>query len=295
MVDSSPINAGSYPTRTLAIIKPHALPHRLDIERRITEAGFEIAKERQMMFRERDRDVEELFGVNNAVSLAEGPCWVYVLERRRAVEVLKTLMGDEDPEIARQSNANSLRALYGTSLDDNALIGSPDTATAEHQISILFASSPPFRTTELPSSPSFAGQTGSLRSITSSILSALNQENGEGFPGFAPSNSQSPVSGTASTAGRSSKARSTGSGFRARPVPSTNATPSVQPRLSRAAALRAGIVQPVVSIWHEGPRQAISKEEHQRTFANVPGHKRADTITVASTAPPVVAPRMTRA
>jgi hypothetical protein len=48
-----------------------ALPNRLDIERRITESGFEIAKERQMMFRENDRDVEELFGVNNAISLAE--------------------------------------------------------------------------------------------------------------------------------------------------------------------------------------------------------------------------------
>lgn len=87
MSDASPLNAGSFPTRTVAIIKPHgaylplfhsrnvdyctALPHRLDIERRITESGFEIAKERQMMFRENDRDVEELFGVNNAISLAE--------------------------------------------------------------------------------------------------------------------------------------------------------------------------------------------------------------------------------
>jgi hypothetical protein len=48
-----------------------ALAHRLDIERRITEAGFEIAKERQMMFLENDSDVEDLFGVSNAASLAE--------------------------------------------------------------------------------------------------------------------------------------------------------------------------------------------------------------------------------
>lgn len=48
-----------------------ALLHRLDIERRITEAGFEIAKERQMMFRENDRDVEDLFGAKDAFSLAE--------------------------------------------------------------------------------------------------------------------------------------------------------------------------------------------------------------------------------
>lgn len=29
-------------TRTVAIIKPHALPHRFDIEHRISEAGFEV-------------------------------------------------------------------------------------------------------------------------------------------------------------------------------------------------------------------------------------------------------------
>ncbi|KAF8527445.1 hypothetical protein BU17DRAFT_81601 [Hysterangium stoloniferum] len=288
MVDS-PSNANTFPTRTVAIIKPHALPHRLDIERRITEAGFEIAKERQMMFQENDRDVEDLFGVSNAISLAEGPCWVYVLERRRAVEVLKTLMGSEDPGTARLSNANSLRAVYGTSLEDNAIFGSPDTATAEHQISILFASSPPFRATDLPDSP-LSDRTGSLRSISSSVLAALDQEHGE--EGYVPNSPPSVSSKTTSVAGRSSR---TGSSFRARPVPSTNAAPSIKPRLSRAAALRAGLVQPNVSIWHEGPRQALSKEEHDRTFSNVPGHKRSETITVASTAPPVVAPRMTRA
>ncbi|KAF8523211.1 hypothetical protein JB92DRAFT_2705493 [Gautieria morchelliformis] len=293
MADPSPLSPASFPTRTVAIIKPHALSHRLDIERRITESGFEIAKERQMMFRENDRDVEDLFGVNNAISLAEGPCWVYVLERRRAVEVLKTLMGDEDPDTARRSNANSLRALYGTSIHDNALIGSPDNTTAEHQISILFASSPPFRATDLPYSPSLVGNTGSLRSITSSILSALNRENGD--EGFVASTSHSPISGKAtSTTGRSSRDRSSSS-FRARPVPATNGAPSIKPRLSRAAELRAGLVQPIVSIWHEGPREAISKEEHERTFANVPGHKRTESIAVASTAPPAVAPRMTRA
>ena len=66
--------------------------------------------------------------------------WVYVLERRHAIKVLKTLMGNEDPELVHQSNANSLHALYGTSKNDNAIIGSPDTATTKDQISVLFAS-----------------------------------------------------------------------------------------------------------------------------------------------------------
>lgn len=54
-VPQTPVNSTAFPTRTLAIIKPHAVKHRLTIERRIVEAGFEIIKERQMQF---DPDVD---------------------------------------------------------------------------------------------------------------------------------------------------------------------------------------------------------------------------------------------
>ena len=79
-------------TRTVAIIKTHALPHRFDIEHRILEASFEvgllsnfhsssglnlalrfqIVKERQIEF-DTDSDpdfLDELFG-EDAASLAE--------------------------------------------------------------------------------------------------------------------------------------------------------------------------------------------------------------------------------
>jgi len=59
-------------TRTVAIIKNHALAHRFDIEPRILEASFEIVKERQMEF-DTETDPEtlyELFG-EDAHSLAE--------------------------------------------------------------------------------------------------------------------------------------------------------------------------------------------------------------------------------
>ena len=55
-------------TRTLAILKPHVLKHRLTIEPRIIEAGFEIVKERMMQFdSDSDRDyLDELFGADAA-------------------------------------------------------------------------------------------------------------------------------------------------------------------------------------------------------------------------------------
>ncbi|KAI0335951.1 hypothetical protein GY45DRAFT_1333456 [Cubamyces sp. BRFM 1775] len=274
---SSPV---SPPTRTVAIIKNHALNHRFDIELRISDAGFEIVKERQMEFDiETDPDtLFELFG-SDYESFAEGPVWVYVLERRRAVEVWHSLMGDPDPEVARNDTPNSLRALYGISAAQNAVMGSTDVQIAEMQIQAIFASSPPFPTTELPDvgHPDYDHvPAGSLRSVSSSVLEALRS--GQSVNGYAAS----------STAGTSTNGvgKST---FKARALPATHAAPDIVPRMSKAAALRAGIAI-------ETPKRAPpTKERLAQTFANVPGHKRAETITVASTAPPVVAPRMTRA
>ncbi|KAH9947582.1 hypothetical protein B0H21DRAFT_737890 [Amylocystis lapponica] len=265
-------------TRTVAIIKPHALNNRFDIEQRISEAGFEIVKERQMEFDiETDPDtLYDLFG-DDYESFAEGPVWVYVLERRRAVEVWHTLMGAPDPDVARQDAPHSLRALYGVSLQQNAVMGSPDAPSAELQIQAIFASSPPFPTTDLPDvNGDFPS--GSLHSVSSSVLSALRKT------GSDPS----------SSASRSGEGNSTpnGKSFRARPLPATHVAPDIVPRMSRAAALRAGLPVDKVS---NAPRSPPSKEKVAQTFQNVPGHKRTETIAVASTAPPVVAPRMTRA
>ncbi|KAI0076701.1 hypothetical protein K474DRAFT_1198308 [Panus rudis PR-1116 ss-1] len=263
-------------TRTVAIIKTHALEHRFDIEPRISEAGFEIVKERQMEFDvETDPDtMYELFG-EDYVTFAEGPVWVYVLERRRAVEVWNTLMGNPDPEIARQETPNSIRALYGISREQNAVMGSTDEQAAEIQILSIFASSPPFPTAELPDVTSNPINGGSMRSVSSSVLEALRQ-NGMSENEYATSNP--------STTGGNKNGK-----FKARPLPATLHKPDIVPRMSRAAALRAGIVL-------EAPKRAPpTKEQLAKTFANVPGHKRSETISVASTAPPAVAPRMTRA
>ena len=201
--------------------------------------------------------------------LCRGPVRVYVLERRGAVEVWQNLMGDADPEVAREHQPDSLRALYGISTAQNALMGSPDNETAEIQIASLFASSPPFPVSDLPDS-------GSMRSVNSSVLRALRES--------AQSTATNP-----STIGESRRSRPS---FKARPLPSTHVKPDIVPRTTKAASLRAGVP---VEQKPSGPRRPLSKEALARTFANVPGHKRTGTIVVASTAPPVVAPRMTRA
>ena len=192
-------------------------------------------------------------------------------------------MGDRDPEFARKDTPNSLRALYGISLEQNGIMGSPDVPIAELQIASLFASSPIFTTTDLPDD-----QYGTLNSVSSSVLSAL-KEAANADEGYAASNGTNP----STVGGSSGKATTNGkTTFRARPLPLTTAQPDIVPRMSRSAALRAGLA---VEKTESGPRAPLSKERLAMTFANVPGHKRADIIQVASTAAPVIAPRMTRA
>lgn len=162
------------------------------------------------------------------------------------------------------------------------MMGSPDAATAEIQIASLFASSPPFPATE-----DFSGDItdptlldlngGSMRSITSSVASALRRD----------STSRSGASATPPGVVRTSSG-----GFKARVIPNTHDKPSIAPRSSRAADLRAGII---TESSDRKVRVAPTKEALKQMFMDVPGHKRSGSIAVASTAPPALVPRMTRA
>ena len=190
-------------------------------------------------------------------------------------------MGNRDFEVAQRDGPNSLRALYGLSSEQNGLMGSSDTEMAEIQIGALFASSPPFPTIDLPGDDRY----GSIKSVSSSTLAALRKATED--VGYAPSNVTNP-----STVNGGSQGKLNGNGkamFKARPIPATHDKPDIVPRTTRAAALRAG------QAVDKAPREPVTKERLAQTFANVPGHKRMSTIAVASTAPPAIVPRMSRA
>jgi hypothetical protein len=180
-----------------------------------------------------------------------------VLEKENAIEDLLILVGDQDPALARKNSPKSLRAVYGQSLEDNVIYAAPDIEMAQIQINSIFVSSPPF--------PS-ADQAELYEDDDVPVLSDTGLHNRD-----------RDRSRELSYDSQASDAKGDSSGkpqFRARSVPSTTAVPSIQPRMSRAAALRAGLVDTKSS---SKPRGALSKEEIARTFANVPGHKRSVT------------------
>lgn len=218
--------------------------------------------------------VVEMFAAD-APSLSGDPVWVCVLSRIRSASALLALAGPADPFAARKSDPDSLRALYGTNRWENGVWITRDEANAERVIRDLFPGSPIMEFADLPSANSSPAR--KVRKTTSHTSSLRSDVTGStGTRGLSVAGSRPSLSGVFKP------------GFKARPVPATTTSPTSVPRTTRAASLRAGQVAP------PAPRPRMSQEERERTFEGVPGHKRRESISVASTAPPTIAPRPNR-
>jgi hypothetical protein len=180
-------------------------------------------------------------------TFTRGAVWVYVLEKENAVLDLLNLIGDADPDTARVNAPESIRARFGRTVEENVMYGAPDSDAAEMQIATIFVSSPPFPPTEI-----------TPNDVDVPVLTDRGFTNRE--------------RGVSEESHGSVQQRKANIQFRARPVPPTTAQPSIQPRTTRAAALRAGIISPKTPPKTRGPP---TKADLARTFANVPGHKRA--------------------
>ena len=124
--------------RTLAMIKPDAVEHRLvgAILQRIEAAGLQIRAMR--LVRLSQRDAEGFYAVHRdrpffkslTEFMASGPAIVLALEAPDAIRKWRTVMGATDPAAAE---AGTLRKQFGSSIERNVTHGSdgPDTAAFE--------------------------------------------------------------------------------------------------------------------------------------------------------------------
>lgn len=76
--------------------------------------------------------------------MSEGPCIVMALEKENAIEAWRQLMGATDPAAAAPM---TLRALYGESIQRNAVHGSDSSENAQRELHFFFS------TMELVSEP----------------------------------------------------------------------------------------------------------------------------------------------
>lgn len=129
--------------RTLAIIKPDAVKKRVigDIIRRYEGAGLQPIKMKMLTLSK--KEAEEFYAVHRerpffdslTSFMARGPIVVLVLEGEEAVRRYRDLMGATDPA---KAESGTIRAVHGTSIEENAVHGSDSSETSKFEVGYFF-------------------------------------------------------------------------------------------------------------------------------------------------------------
>jgi nucleoside-diphosphate kinase len=129
--------------RTLLLIKPNAVAHHHvgHIISIVEEHGFVLVNMKELQF---DRELAERFyAVHKGKSFYErlvdfmcsGTTVAILLERSNAVEALRDLIGEVEPE---HRKPGTIRALYAEGITENAVHASDSPDSARHEIGLLF-------------------------------------------------------------------------------------------------------------------------------------------------------------
>lgn len=136
-------DAGELET-TFAMIKPDALQRKDDILDIITQNGFVVVQTKQVQLTTEEASVfyeehaDRSFYENLVEFMISGPVLVMQLQRVDAVTQWRLLMGPTDSEQAKQTDSDSIRALFGTDVQRNAVHGSDSRASAAREIAFFF-------------------------------------------------------------------------------------------------------------------------------------------------------------
>jgi len=130
--------------RTFTLIKPRAVQQNLSapILKEIYEAGFLIKTIKTIHLNK--AQAEKFYSVHNEKSffqsliefMTSGPVIAIVLEKDNAVENLRHLMGNTDPEKASEG---TIRQKYGLNKQQNAIHGSDSKENAKNEIQFFFS------------------------------------------------------------------------------------------------------------------------------------------------------------
>ena len=129
--------------QTLSIIKPDAVERNLqeEIKNEFIKNNFSIVKEKKIHISK--AEAEQFYKVHQAKPfyedlcnyLSSGPIIVMCLEKENAVLDNRHLMGATNP---KEAKPNTIRKLYGISIDKNSVHGSDSLENAKQEISFFF-------------------------------------------------------------------------------------------------------------------------------------------------------------
>ncbi|XP_009814995.2 thioredoxin domain-containing protein 3 [Gavia stellata] len=130
---------------TLALIKPAAAKkHKDDIMQKVKDAGFAISKiKEEALTREmatqfyKDHKGKPFFE-QLVTCMTEGPSVIMILTKENAVEEWRQLMGPTDPEVAKETSPESIRAQFAQDILSNAVHGSSNREHALKSIECVF-------------------------------------------------------------------------------------------------------------------------------------------------------------
>ena len=129
--------------QTLSIIKPDAVERNLEseIQEMFKNNGFSILKQKKIQIEK--SEAEKFYKVHETKPfyndlcdyLSSGPIVVMVLEKENAVLGNRELMGATNPKDTKE---NTIRKLYGISIDKNSVHGSDSIDNARKEINFFF-------------------------------------------------------------------------------------------------------------------------------------------------------------
>ncbi len=129
--------------RTLAIIKPDSVKaaNTGKIIAMLEEHGFEIVAMKKIKLTKKQAEgfyivhKERPFYDSLTSFMSEGPVVVMVLQKENAIADYRRLMGATNPEEAEEG---TIRALFGTDIERNAVHGSDSKESADFEIRYFF-------------------------------------------------------------------------------------------------------------------------------------------------------------
>ena len=129
--------------QTLSIIKPDAVERNLteEIKSIFTKNGLKIINSKKIHISK--EEAAEFYKVHQSkpfyndlcAYLSSGPIFVMVLEGEEAVAKNRKLMGATNP---KDAEPNTIRKLYGISIDKNSVHGSDSVENAKIEIDFFF-------------------------------------------------------------------------------------------------------------------------------------------------------------
>jgi len=129
--------------QTLSIIKPDAVERNLTeyIKNIFTKNNLKILKSKKIHISK--EEAAEFYKIHQArpfyddlcAYLSSGPIFVMVLEGNDSVALNRKLMGATNP---KDAEPNTIRKIYGISIDKNSVHGSDSTDNAKIEIDFFF-------------------------------------------------------------------------------------------------------------------------------------------------------------